>query len=188
MVHLFNHLLAIGGIDTHIAFMESFRRLYRQPVVEVLLLISVIFQIGSGIYFIKARWGQRRNVFERLQAVSGGYLAFFLLNHVGSVLFGRAVFDLDTNFFFAAAGIHVSPFQYFFIPYYFFAVVAIFAHLACAFYWLTREQLDLTVRTRGGYAIIILGAFLSLLIVLAFSGVFYPVDIPAEYKATYGGV
>lgn len=188
VVHLFNHLLAIGGIDAHIAFMGSFRRLYRLPLIEALLLVSVLFQLSSGLYFIKARWGQRQNFFDRLQAVSGAYLAFFLLNHVGAVLFARSVLDLDTNFFFAAAGIHVTPFQYFFIPYYFFAVVAIFAHLACAFYWLTREQLPLTVRNRVGYSIIILGALLSLLIVLVMSGGLYTVDIPAQYKATYGGV
>jgi hypothetical protein len=43
--------------------------------------------------------GQRQNFFDRLQAVSGGYLAFFLLNYVGAVLFARPVLDLDTNFF-----------------------------------------------------------------------------------------
>ena len=188
VVHLFNHFLAIGSIDSHIVFMESLRRLYRLPVVEVLLLSSALFQVCSGIYFIKARWGQRQGFFERLQAASGGYLAFFLLNHVGAVLFGRAVFNLDTNFYFAAAGMHISPFQYFFVPYYFFAVVAIFGHLACAFHWLTRERLALTLRNRLGYTIIALGVSLSLLIVLTFAGALYPVEIPAEYKATYGGV
>ena len=72
MLHLCNQLLAIGGVDAHIAFMEMFRRLYRVLAIEVLPLGSVLFQIGSGIYFIKARWGQRQGVFARLQAISGG--------------------------------------------------------------------------------------------------------------------
>lgn len=186
LMHLFNHLLAIEGIDRHIAFMESFRHLYRQPAIETLLLSCVLYQICSGIYFIKARWGQRQGLLEKLQAISGGYLAFFLINHVGAVIFGRSALDLDTNFYFAAAGLHISPFQYFFIPYYFLAVVAIFTHLACAFHWLTREHLETRVRNRFGYAISSLGALLSFLILLAFSGGLYPVDIPNEYKATFG--
>ena len=72
MLHLFNQLLAIGGVDAHSAFMEMFRHLYRVLAVEVLLLGSVLFQIGSGIYFIKARWRQRQGAFARLQAISGG--------------------------------------------------------------------------------------------------------------------
>jgi succinate dehydrogenase/fumarate reductase cytochrome b subunit len=187
-IHLFNHLLALGGIDAHISFMESFRRIYRISVVEVLLLGCVLFQICSGIFFIKSRWGKRQGFYEKLQAISGGYLAFFLLNHVGAVLFSRTFFDLDTNFYFAAAGIHVTPFYYFFVPYYFLAVLAIFGHVACAFYWLSRKHLALQTRSRVGYAIISVGALTSLLIVLALSGVFYPVQIPAEYRATYGGV
>lgn len=187
-VHLFNHLLALSSIDAHIAFMESSRRFYQQPAVEVLLLASVLFQISSGIYFIRARWGQRRGFYERLQAISGGYLAFFLLNHVAAVLFGRFAFSLDTNFYFAAAGMHVPPWQYFFMPYYFFAVVAVFAHLACAFHWLTRNRLAQETRNRFGYAFIAFGALFALLIVLALAGVLYPVEIPAQYRATYGGM
>lgn len=59
-IYLFNHLLAIGVINAHISFMESFRYLYRLPVVETLLLGSVLFQICSGIYFIETQWGKGR--------------------------------------------------------------------------------------------------------------------------------
>ncbi|MBN48794.1 MAG: hypothetical protein CMN85_04580 [Spongiibacteraceae bacterium] len=185
-VHLLNHLLALESVDAHIAFMEAFRNLYRIPLVEILLLACVAFQIASGIYFIKARWGQRRGFFERLQALSGGYLAYFLLAHVGAVLFARTVFNLDTNFNFAAAGIHVSPFQFYFVPYYFLAVVAIFGHVACAIHWLTRNHFSLAARNRIGYAALSIGAVLSALIVAALAGGFYEITIPAEYTATFG--
>ncbi|WP_193161912.1 hypothetical protein [Microbulbifer hainanensis] len=186
IVHVFNHLLAVQGIDAHIDFMESFRHLYRQPAIEALLLGCVLFQICSGVLFIKNRWGQRRGFYDRLQAISGGYLAFFLLNHVGAVLYGRSLLHLDTNFYFAAAGIHVPPFQFYFVPYYFLAVVAVFSHLACAAHWLTRARLTQKGRNWIGCAIISCGAAVSLIIILALSGSLYPVDIPGEYKATYG--
>ncbi len=185
-IHLLNHLLSLGGIDAHISFMASFRQFYRIPVIEVLLLSGILFQIGSGLLLIKNRWGERRGFYARLQAISGGYLALFLINHIAAVLFGRALLGLDTNFYFAAAGLHISPFQFFFVPYYYLAVLAIFAHVACALHWLSRERLTLEKRNRLGFLIIAIGALLSLLITLALAGAFYAVEIPAQYAVFYG--
>lgn len=184
-VHILNHLLAIHSVDLHVAFMEAFRQVYRHSVIEVILLGCVVFQIGSGMYFVLRRWGQRRGFFERLQAISGGYLAFFLSVHVSAVLFGRLELGLDTNFYYAAAGMHVPPFHIFFLPYYFLAVVALFGHLACAFHWLARNRLSGIARDRVGYASLAVGVLASALIVSAFAGVFYPVDVPLDYQATY---
>ncbi|WP_394234525.1 hypothetical protein [Pseudomonas anguilliseptica] len=185
-IHLLNHLLALGSIDAHISFMKSFRQLYRIPVIEALLLSGILFQVGSGLQLIKNRWGERRGFYARLQAISGGYLAFFLINHIAAVLFGRTLLGLDTNFYFAAAGLHISPFQLFFVPYYYLAVLAIFAHVACALHWLSRERFTLEKRNRLGFLIIAIGALLSLLITLAMAGVFYPMEIPTQYAGFYG--
>lgn len=184
-VHLFNHLLAIQSVEAHIQFMESFRHVYRNSFVEVLLLVCVTFQIGSGVYFIKNRWRQRRGFFERVQALSGGYLAYFLLIHVGAVLFGRAALKLDTNFYYAAAGMHVLPFHYYFLPYYFLGIIAFFGHIACAVHWLTRENLSEPSRNYFGRAVLTAGVATAALIVAAFVGVFYDIRIPQEYRATY---
>lgn len=184
-IHLFNHGLALRSAEAHIQFMESFRHIYRNPFVEVLLLACVTFQLGSGIYFIKNRWGHRHGFFGRFQALSGGYLAYFLLVHVGAVLFGRAALKLDTNFYYAVAGMHVPPFQYYFVPYYFLAVVAIFGHLACAVHWLTRDKLSQAARNYFGYTILVVGVVVATLIVAAFAGAFYDIKIPQEYRAIY---
>lgn len=184
-IHLFNHLLAIQSIDAHLAFMKAFRHIYRQPLVEILLLACVAFQVTSGIYFIQNRWGQRHGFFDRVQSISGGYLAYFLLVHVASVLYARYSLKLDTNFYFAAAGMHVPPFQFYFLPYYFLAVVAIFGHIACAVHWLARNHFNEVMRNRFGYAVLAIGGIVATLIVTAFAGGFHPVEIPAAYKATY---
>lgn len=183
--HLFNHLLAIRSVETHIQFMALLRYVYRNSFVETLLLVSVTFQVVSGLYFIKNRWGQRHGFFDRLQALSGGYLAYFLAVHVGAVLFGRAALDLDTNFYYAAAGMHVSPFQYYFLPYYFLAVVAIFGHISCAIHWLTRDNWNQATRNYVGYTILAMGAVTATLIVAAFAGLFYDINVPQKYSATY---
>ncbi|WP_334187384.1 hypothetical protein [Noviherbaspirillum sp.] len=183
-IHIANHLVGMVGVDAHIAFMRAFRSVYRIPVVEAALFAAVSFQICSGLVFVVRGWRVREGVVAWLQAGSGAYLAFFLLNHAGAVLVGRAVLNLDTNFYFAAAGFHVPPFQFVFAPYYFLAVLSLFIHLGCALHW------HLTGRAVRMYAVavsMVVGSVVSLLIVLILAGAFYPVQIPAEYKATYGG-
>lgn len=185
LVHLANHLAGLGGVEAHIAFMRAFRGFYRIPLVEAVLLAAVAFQIVSGLIFAARGWKQRRGFMPWLQAGSGMYLAFFFLNHVGAVLFGRAVLQLDTNFYFAAAGFHVPPFQFFFAPYYFLGVLALFTHLGCALYWHLQGRSP-AARMLAVALPMSIGAVTALLIVLSLAGTLYPVDVPPEYKATYG--
>ncbi|SDK63086.1 hypothetical protein [Microbulbifer yueqingensis] len=186
LFHIANHGAAVAGVEAHIQLMENLRRVYRLPLVEALLVGCVLFQVCSGLYFVIRRFGERHDFFDRLQAISGCYLAFFLLVHVSAVLFGRGLLGLDTNFFYAAAGMHVFPYSLFFLPYYFLAVAAIFAHLACAAHWLLRNRLDTAVRDRVGYGMCVAGLVLSAVIITAFAGGFAEVKIPGEYLATYG--
>jgi hypothetical protein len=173
-VHIANHLAALAGVDAHVRFMERARLVYRQPVVEAVLLLCVAMQAASGLRML---WTgrRRRGVLPWLQAGSGAYLALFLGIHVGAVLFARIAGGLDTNFYFAAAGLHVWPFLLFFVPYYFLAVAALFVHLGGAL-------------RRGGAVVGALsatGVVVAALIVAALMGKVYPVEIPAQYLATF---
>jgi hypothetical protein len=164
--------------------MEVARKAYRQPAVEPLLLLCVTFQVVSGLWLVIHGWKRRQGWIAWLQAISGSLLAFFLLVHVGAVLFGRAVLNLDTNFYFAAAGFHVPPYQWFFGPYYFLAVLALFTHLGCAAYWHLHTS---PPRTRVIVIALpmLVGGVVGLLIVLSLAGKLQSVEIPPEYKATY---
>lgn len=185
LVHLMNHLAALGGISLHQAFMDGYRQVYRQPLLEGLLFACLAFQVASGCYFVVRRWGSRHGFFERLQATSGLYLSFFIIVHVAAVLYGRNVLGLDTNFFYAAAGLRIAPFQAFFIPYYFLGVVAFAAHAACAFRYLGRERMSSAARDTLGYGVLIAGALVAAIVVATFSGAVYDFDIPAKYQATF---
>jgi succinate dehydrogenase/fumarate reductase cytochrome b subunit len=183
-LHIANHLAGLSGAAQHIAFMELARSVYRFPAVELALLSCVAFQIVSGVTFLVQGWKQRHGLIPWLQAISGGYLSFFLVVHVGAVLFGRGALNLDTNFYFAAAGFHVPPVQFFFAPYYFLAVAALFTHLGCAAYWQAQDR----PRVARVLAVTIpsaVGAVASLLIVLSLAGALFPVEVPAQYKASY---
>ena len=56
--HLLNHLFALDGPDKHIQIMDQFRRVYRHPVVETLLMLVVLFQIVTEIRLINKRHAQ----------------------------------------------------------------------------------------------------------------------------------
>jgi hypothetical protein len=180
LVHLANHLAALGGVARHIAFMDAVRRVTRLPAVEALLLAAVVLQAVSGLLMVWNRRTLRPPLLARVQAASGLYLAFFLLVHVGSVMVGRAMLGLDTNFYFAAAGLALAPSYLFFVPYYGLAVAALVFHLACA---LGRQAP--AWRTRIGWAGGALGMLLAALIVASFSGAFYPITVPSAYLANF---
>ena len=115
--HLFNHFYNLFGINAHIQLMNDFRIVYRNIIVETILLTAIAIQIFSGIkLFIKKR-KTASCFFEKLQIWTGFYLSFFLIFHVGVVLFGRYYLKLDTNFYFGVAGLNTFPYSLFFIPY-----------------------------------------------------------------------
>lgn len=185
LLHIANHLASLGSVSLHLLVMGALRRVYRQPAVEAVLLACVAVQTTSGVWLVVRGWSVRVGRVAWLQAISGLYLAFFLLVHVGAVLLGRAVFDLDTNFYFAAAGFHVQPFQWYFAPYYSLAVVALFAHLGSALYWQLEGSKHWGARVALS-AVLGVGALVAVLICLSLAGAFETFDVPAEYKSMFG--
>lgn len=184
-LHLFNHLLAVGSPEAHIQFMDAFRAVYRNRVVEIILLLCAASQIASGLTFVRRRWRDRHQGLDLLQLGSGLYLSFFLLVHVGAVLAGRMRFGLDTNFYYAAAGMHVLPYRYFFLPYYFLAVLAVAIHLARALRWLAQDRLSAPAMRAAITLLSVCGVMAATLIVAAFAGGLYDISVPAKYLATF---
>ena len=186
ILHVGNHLLALRGVATHISLMGMLRHIYRQPFIEGLLLFCVVFQVASGLWLVIRGWKGRTGRIAWLQALSGLYMALFLAIHVSAVLYGRAILGLDTNFYFAAAGFHVPPYEWFFALYYTLAVLALFAHIGCVIYWQLQECAP-NVAKLALMSILTAGACASLAITLSLAGRLQPVKIPPAYKATYGG-
>src|SRR3989344_2155306 len=112
-----------------------------------------------------------------------GHLALFLLIHVTAVLAGRFQ-GVDTNLQFAAAGMHTPPWQWFFGPYYFFAVFALGTHVGCALYWNLPEPL----RARALVGAMLAGWMLAVCLVVLLAGGFHALEIPARYLAPLAGL
>lgn len=153
--------------------MEQFRLVYRHPVVETLLLLVVFFQIVTGIRLIYKRDAQV--IAEKIQVYSGLYLSFFLIAHVGAVLSARYIEHLDTNFYFAAAGLNYYPATFIFIPYYFLAVASISLHVSAIHYLKTKSK-------PAAVGIAVVGIVTSFIIILAFTDGFEWLDMPQPYE------
>jgi hypothetical protein len=155
------------------------RRVYRATFFEPLLLAAVVVQSVTGLLQLRARWGKQRDFWSRLQALSGGYLLFFLIAHVIGVLVIRYA-DLDSDFYAAAVLLTTPPLPIFYVPYYGLGVIAAFTHLACALHF-RREQIGESSDLMA-VGILATGIVLAVVIVAAFSGVFYDIQVPHAYR------
>jgi len=186
LLHLTNHLFALGGPQLHITVMNLFRHVYRFWAVEVLLLLCVIFQIISGITLVFKKGFRKQPFYVVIQVLSGLYLSFFMIYHVRAVMLGRYEWNVDTDFYFAASVANIYPEKIFFIPYYALSIVCVFAHISCVHYAKRKEKLekmqegeDIT-KLRRKYiketaGICIAGAVITGLIMIAFTGLLYDI-------------
>jgi signal transduction histidine kinase len=133
-VHLVNHLLLLRSPAAHIAMMASLRLAYRWPPAEALLLVCVLIQAVTGFMRLRKRaaGAPPPGLAVRAVRLAGLYLLYFLPIHTLAVLGARGALKLDTNLYFAAAGLHLWPFSLYFAPYYVLAVAAVCLHLGGA--------------------------------------------------------
>ncbi len=177
MSHLAVHLSAILGVDTHIVSLNLVQSAYRSMVGETVLVIAILIQVATGARRLRF---QGIDGWARLQVISGCYLLFFLLLHTSAALYTHHIFNLETDFYWAAGSLHFTPIKYGFAIYYFAAVLAFFTHMAAAIHFGWNSA---PTALKGG--LVISGAVVGGLIVCAFAGVFYPIEISPEVEAYY---
>ncbi|WP_342088622.1 hypothetical protein [Dyadobacter sp. OTU695] len=181
VLHLCNHLFALGGPALHITVMKYFRMVYRFPPVEILLLLCVTIQIVSGLRLVFTNGFRRQPFYVIAQALSGIYLSLFLINHVRAVLLARYEWHIETDFYFASGVAVHYPEKLFFIPYYTLSVLCAFTHIACAHYARRMELASNTAAPDAGarfrkeaWLIFGTGVIATALIMGSLTGLFYP--------------
>ncbi len=183
-LHFANHLVGLQGQGVHQQFLEAARLVYRHPIVELVLLMAFVIQIITGIALAREIWTRKKDFIHQLQAASGAYMAFFIVVHVGAVFMGRLVFNLDTNFDFAAITL-TQPWVYFFLPYYALAIMAIFIHIGCICYDIFKKS----NKRLGGACLVVavgVGVYVTYAILMMYSGRLYPVTIGEPYLEAFG--
>ena len=176
-VHVLNHLLILRSEALHIRFMQAARKIYRQPAVEAVLLIAVVVQVLSGIVLVAQKWPRADGWFDWLHIGSGVYLALFLTNHVRAVMMGRYKMHIDTNLYYGAGVMNMWPQKLFYIPYYAFAILAFFSHVASIHRMKMREFVSPDLAEQQAIGILAVGCLVTLLIIVKMSHLKMPASL-----------
>lgn len=185
-LHLFNHTMSVFGADRHIQVMNILRLFYRNIFIETVLLFAIIVQIISGFKLFKIKRKLATTMFEKLNIFSGLYLAIFFFIHLTAVLSGRLFLHLDTNFYFGVAGLNTFPFNLFFIPYYGFAILSFFGHIASIHHSKMKENIFGFYPNTQSIIILFFGFILTIIIFYGLTNHFNGVLIPSTYNILIG--
>lgn len=173
IAHVFNHSLAIVSLGTHTAVLHVLRVVYRQTIVQAILVAAVAVQVLTGLTMVAKYALRRASPLRNLQLVSGLYLAVFLVSHLIAVFTIRQR-GVDSDFAWAShapAGMLGALSTVSLLPRYSLAVLAVFVHLASQARWnLTRVMSESAAR-RASYGVMALGGATSVVITLAACGV-----------------
>jgi len=181
--HLIVHLFALAGPEAHLAALDAVQWTYRNPVGELILVFAILVQIYTGFKRLKSK---KRIGWAKAQVYSGMYLIMFLIVHTSAALYTHHIFGLETDFYWAAGSLHFNPLRFGFALYYFLAILAFFVHMAAAIRFGWPKTSRAILRT-----IPISGAIIACLILSAFWGAYYVIDIPpevTEYYSKYFGI
>jgi hypothetical protein len=114
--------------------MKVFRHVYRSEILEPLLVMLFLFQIGTGLLLVWRETAAPSDRFRTFQIASGVYLAFYVLGHMNSVfIFARTYLGIDTGWGFATgapAGLVRDAWNIRLVPHYWLGVFFLLAHLA----------------------------------------------------------
>jgi len=181
VIHFAAHFSALGGINAHSLVLTKGRMLYYQPFIEALLITAFAAQIVLGLVLLKQITRRpRKDIWHALQQISGVYLAIFIAAHSGSALIARSIFELDTNFYWAAGTLVVDPLMWGFLPYYTAAVMALMTHLVCAMHFRRARKWH--------WPALMLSPFIAGAAIAGDSGALFPVTLPAEHEAYFSAL
>jgi hypothetical protein len=167
-LHFAGHLSAAFSLALNTRVVDWTRQVYKRPVLEGLLLFSLPVQIVGGLWLFASAKDRTQDRWDRLQLVSGFYLAVFIAAHTTAT----AVLFRDLNFRAASggeAGLFGDPS---FLAYYVLGPLAVFSHVACAARSLLARRLGAARAERWARALLGLGAAATLVIALALTGVY----------------
>lgn len=188
-LHLINHLFLIAGYDTYNQVQEILNAVYRNPILEPLLIIAISFQVLSGLKMAISSLRRKpkrpfwqRQFWEKAQIISGFVFAYFIIEHL-IALAGVRWFNpnLETDFYWPASVMNGAPFTYYFVPYYFLGVLAVMTHMGIGLRFVALRKGRRALGDMLAKGSIVLGVIFGTLIVLSLLGVFYQIILPAKW-------
>ena len=133
-LHIANHLMFLAGEGTYDEVMKVFRHVYRNDILQPLVVALFLFQVGTGLFFVWRLTAAPSDRFRTFQIASGVYLAFYVLGHMDSVfIFARTYLGIDTGWGFATGaptGLVKDSWNIRLVPHYWLGAFFVLAHLA----------------------------------------------------------
>jgi hypothetical protein len=168
--HIGNHLAGFWSGPVHIAIMNVVRRVYRDDIVQPVLLALIGFQILSGTIMVRRRMRMPSDIFVTVQTMCGAYIGVYFLAHITAVFAARHA-EIDTNWAWLTRpndSLLASLFKLRLIAHYWVGPIAIVAHVACGLRWvLLQHDISPATANRIAWALITVGLVASSLIILA---------------------
>ena len=182
VLHFATHLTGVFGIQAYNDMQSALRVIYRNPIIEPVLLLSAILQIGIGLMLLirKTRRGLRGR-WAYTQVISGFIVLLFLAQHLSALALARWIDGLDTNFYWPASVMSGAPFIWYFLPYYFLGIVALFTHLGCGVRLALLRSGHRHYAATGFWGLTGLGLAMAVIINLTLMGVFFEIELPAVW-------
>jgi hypothetical protein len=168
--HIVNHVAGFWSGQLHIAIMNVVRRIYRDEIVQPVLLALIGFQILSGTALLRRRMSMPGDLFGTVQTMCGAYIGIYFLAHMTAVFAARHA-GIDTNWSWLTSpndSLLVSLTKLRLIAHYWAGPIAIVAHVACGLRWiLLQRDVSLMTANRITWALITVGVVVSSIILLA---------------------
>lgn len=172
--HLFNHVTGLWGMDAHHAVMKALRVVYRNGLLEPLIISVFSFQILSGLVLFRRKSATNRDLLDTLQTASGIYLTAFIASHINSVFTLARYFGTETDYAWAVGaptGLLLDGWSIRLVPHYSLAVFFLIVHLACATRLIMRKHNAPAARANAvAWSIAASGLLLSAVITAAMLG------------------
>jgi hypothetical protein len=168
--HIGNHLAGFWSGSVHTEIMNAARRVYRDDIVQPILLALIGFQILSGIVLVRRKMRMPSDIFGTVQTMCGAYIGVYLLAHMTAVFAARFA-DVDTNWAWLTRqnnSMLGSLSNLRLIAHYWVGPIAIVAHVACGLRAvLLQHNVSTATANRLALALITLGVVASSLIIAA---------------------
>jgi hypothetical protein len=168
--HIVNHVAGFWNGRVHIEVMAAVRRVYRDDIVQPMLLALIGFQILSGTALVRRRIRMPSDFLGTVQTMSGIYVGVYFLAHMTAVFAARYT-GTDTNWNWLTRpnnSMLVSLSSLRLIAHYWVGPIAIVAHVACGLRMvLLQRDISPAAANRLVLALITVGVVASSVILVA---------------------
>ncbi len=168
--HIVNHVTGFWNGPVHIEVMNAVRHVYRDDIVQPMLLALIGFEIVSGTALAWRRMSMPSDFSGTVQTMSGVFVGIYFLAHMTAVFVARDA-GTDTNWGWLIRpnnSMLVSLSNLRLIAHYWVGPIAIFTHVACGLRMvMLQRDISPAIANRVALALITVGVVASSIILLA---------------------